>query len=359
LSQATGLNLRADETTIALGAVTINPGSSNATAQVPAGLAPGLYSVVLESANGQGPASPDATFRVVGRGQDFPDEVQTIAARVRAVDSAANPAVALVQLGLALRELRDLEAGAVLTEAIRSAAFTQVAGLLREGQGNSNQIGALRSAVNAAQIESRSVSLGLIPTPAGQPVQLDLGNGVAVSFGSVLSPGHTAARLMQGPPEIPPANRGQPHVAYEVTTTASFEAAAGVEVQIEYEAGDFANESLLRVLHLEEGHWVDRTVRLDTLSNRIVARVASLSPFVIVQQSTTAGAVLRGIGLGVTGGFTLELEGPPGTYEIQQSSDLKTWTRATTLTLTSSPQTFQDSTASRHGTRFYRALRLP
>jgi hypothetical protein len=148
-------------------------------------------------------------------------------------------------------------------------------------------------------------------------------------------------------------------VAYEVTTTTSFEAAAGVEVQIEYEAGDFANESLLRVLHLEEGHWVDRTVRLDTLSNRIVARVASLSPFVIVQQSTTAGAVLRGIGLGVTGGFTLELEGPPGTYEIQQSSDLKTWTRATTLTLTSSPQTFQDSTASRHGTRFYRALRLP
>jgi hypothetical protein len=71
----------------------------------------------------------------------------------------------------------------------------------------------------------------------------------------------------------------------------------------------------------------------------------------------SSGPILTAIGFGQSG-FQLRLEGNPGKYEIQRSSDLRTWTTVTTVSVSASSVEFFDSTASRRGSRFYRAIGL-
>jgi hypothetical protein len=130
-------------------------------------------------------------------------------------------------------------------------------------------------------IDARFLPPSPVTTPEGQDVNLDLGNGVEVGFGLVNQPGETRLRLSGGSDLFNPEDRGQPHVTYDVSTTADADPSQGIYVTINYREGDFGDESNLRIFHWENGDWQDRTDRLDTQGNRIRAKVESLSPFVL------------------------------------------------------------------------------
>jgi hypothetical protein len=223
---------------------------------------------------------------------------------------------------------------------------------------NNNTRVAIRSLENAARIDARSVLRGPIPTPDGSNVRVELGNGVAATFGLVTAAGQTALQLRPGPDDIPAANRGTPHAAYDIATTAQFDTVRGLNIQFEYVEGDFPDESLLRVLHFEQGRWIDRTVDLEVGKNLIRARVSDLSRFVIVSGTPSPAPVLRALGFGLADGFALELDGPPGTYEIHRSDNLEAWTLAGTVDQGMAAVKFYDPDADSVRARFYRAVRV-
>jgi len=359
LSAVTGITLLAGGEVLPLAGFQVNAAGPSLRATVPAGVPPALYSVLLEGKSGRGPAAGGLTFRVTGRGQDFPDPVGQVADRLDSLRTTGTPADGLAQLGLLVGDLRNLPTGANLSQAAILAAYDQVAKLLGRGQGQVSEaeVDAVHAVVNAAKIDARSLDRGPVVTPTGKGVRLDLGNGVATTFSSVLASGQTTARLLPGPVEIPPANRGEPHVTYQVTTTAQLDPASSLDVQFEFEEGDFPNESQLRVLHLEQGRWIDRTASLDTTKNLIVARVGHLSKFVIVSGEVPPAVVLRAVGFETTDAFVFRLEGPPGTYEIQQSTDLRQWAKTDAVVLTGGAADLRDPAAGRAGSRFYRAVR--
>jgi hypothetical protein len=359
LTSVTGVTLASGDAAIPLGDFQINAGGPSVRSVVPNGLPPGLYFVHVESTQGRSPASAAATFRVIGAGQDFPGAVGAVADGLGALAAAQTEAAGLAQLGLIARDLRGLATGPTVSEAAKLAAYNEVTDLLSRGQGlvSENELPAVRSLVNAAKIDARALSTAPAVTDNGKNIHVLLGNGVAATFGSVLEPGQTTVLLKQGPSEIPETDRGSVHVAFDITTTAQLDPTAPIDVQIAYEETDFQDESRLRVLHSEGGQWIDRTANLDTKANVILARVGHLSEFVIVEPSPLTKPVLLAIGFDQTGAFTLQLQGPPGAYEIQESTDLLSWTKVGSVNIETLSASFSDVTASRKGSRFYRAVR--
>ncbi len=360
LTSVTGVTLVSGDKAILLDGFQVNAGGPSVRSQVPSGVTPGLYFVHVESAGGRSPASANATFRVTGVGQDFPGSVGAVAGGLGALAAAATEAEGLEQLGLIARDLRSLSTGPSVTDEARLAAYNEVTDLLRRGQGlvSESELPAVRSLVNAAKIDARVLSVAPAATDNGKNIPVQLGNGVSALFGSVLAPGQTTVRLKPGPAEIPATERGSVHVAYDITTTAQLDPNAPIDVQIAYEETDFKDESRLRVLHFEQGQWMDRTANVDTKANLIVARVGHLSEFVIVEPGPLTKPVLQAIGFDVAGAFTLQLQGPPGAYEIQESTDLLTWTKVGSVIIDTLSASFPDATASRKGSRFYRAVRV-
>jgi hypothetical protein len=119
-------------------------------------------------------------------------------------------------------------------------------------------------------------------TPAGTGVNVTLTNAVALAFDNVAASGTTGVtRTNTGP--LPPAGftLGDPPTYFELSTTATF--SASVRVCINYSGIGFENEANLKLLHYEDGAWVDRTISLDTANKIICATVTSLSPFAVLE----------------------------------------------------------------------------
>ena len=119
-------------------------------------------------------------------------------------------------------------------------------------------------------------------TPAGSGVGVTLTTAVSLTFDSVATSGTTGVTRTNTGPE-PPAgfSLGHPPTYYELSTTAVF--SGSVEVCINYTGTNYGNESKLKLFHLEEGKWVDRTVSRDTTNDIICASVTSLSPFAVLE----------------------------------------------------------------------------
>jgi hypothetical protein len=119
-------------------------------------------------------------------------------------------------------------------------------------------------------------------TPAGTGVNVTLTKAVSLTFDSVATSGTTGVTRTNTGPE-PPAgfSLGHPPTYYELSTTAVF--SGSVEVCINYTGTNYGNESKLKLFHLEEGKWVDRTVSRDTTNDIICASVTSLSPFAVLE----------------------------------------------------------------------------
>jgi|GEM_PF-6630013 len=128
----------------------------------------------------------------------------------------------------------------------------------------------------------------VLNTPVGnnvgvQPVDSTTGNKpVTLTFSNVTQTGFTSLTTSSsGPPPPKGFKLGNPPVYFDLTTTALFSGA--VKVCINYSGITFRNPLQIKLFHLENGVWVDRTVSVDTVNKIICASVTSLSPFAIFE----------------------------------------------------------------------------
>jgi len=124
-------------------------------------------------------------------------------------------------------------------------------------------------------------------TGTGSNVEVNVGNGVKVTFDNVTSPGETTLNMKtSGPP--PPSGftiipSGSP-VYFDINTTASY--TGNIKICIPYNDSGMtqADETRLK-LHVYEvppGQWKDITTSLDTQNNIICGTVSHLSEFALM-----------------------------------------------------------------------------
>jgi hypothetical protein len=285
LSRVTGVNLVYNGTTSGLEITGIDEARSLISATVPAGLVAGLYRIQLETLQGEGASglSAESTYRIIGAGQDFPTGIESLRQGINSLLDAQTQEGVNASARDLLGRLRALTPDRNLTTRELSRAASQVADVLagQSGPVTRDLIPDVEDTLNLSMVDARFLPPSPVTTPEGQGVNLDLGNGVEVGFGLVNQSGETQLRLYEGPDAFNRGDRGQPHVTYDVSTTANADPSQGIDVTIHYREGDFDDESNLRIYHWEGGEWEDRTDQLDTQGNRIRARVESLSPFVL------------------------------------------------------------------------------
>ncbi|MBS1795861.1 MAG: S8 family serine peptidase [Acidobacteria bacterium] len=124
----------------------------------------------------------------------------------------------------------------------------------------------------------------LIPsqqTPAGNSVQVQTGS-VAISFSQITGEGQTFV----GPLPLPPSSQLPNNylltgssLAYDISTSATFTGTNRVCFNLPSIA-DEATFNRMKLLHFENGSYVDRTISKDFSSLEICADVTSFSPFV-------------------------------------------------------------------------------
>jgi hypothetical protein len=133
---------------------------------------------------------------------------------------------------------------------------------------------------------------------------------VTITFSQVTRSGTTSLTTSStGPPPPSGFALGKPPVYYDLTTTAIFSGL--VEVCINYSGVRFKNEKTLKLQHFEDGHWVDRTISLDTVNDIICASVTSLSPFAIFEPLSVSFAT-----------FAVKLEIKEDAFEMKASFTL-------------------------------------
>lgn len=285
VTAVTGVSLVSGDTVVPLQTTETNAEQNTVTATVPAGLEPGQYRLRFQTRQGEGRSglSARSTYRVTGEGPEYPDAVQALdrtygdLLRAETQDSVTAAAQEV------LTKLRKVDSGRHLRSEDLSRAATDVARVLAEQDGHvvPDAVPALREVVNRSKIDARYLPSRAVATPTGQEVELDLGNGVRVSFGRVTEPGSTRVMVQPGPRAFRPEDRGTPHVAYNLRTTAMSGMEVPITVSIGYREGAFRNESRLRIFQLKDDEWVDRTVEVDTEQNRIRAQVDKLSALVL------------------------------------------------------------------------------
>lgn len=299
--EVTGINLVGPGGTIGLTGVQVDTVAGTVQATIPGDLTPGQYRVQVKSSFGDGFGAASLVYNVVGAGREFPVYVENLESRIQRLLGLPDPdhtqsltkpsgvsfdpdTERLFILGQLLRDVRAIPDGSNVTSATRQAALDEIVSLIVAGGGPVGEadIPQLLKLRNVSQVDSRFIPNIMSLTQAGTDVQVDAGQDVTVRFGNVLSAGQTFVNLVDGPREFNIDARGKTFLTYDVSTTATFDPAAQVDVAIHYEPSDFADENSVRVYHLEDGRWFDRTHALDTVNNVIVARTQGLSPFVLL-----------------------------------------------------------------------------
>jgi hypothetical protein len=114
---------------------------------------------------------------------------------------------------------------------------------------------------------------------------------MAMTFENVTQAGTTnVTTSATGPPLPPGSSLGNPPTYFEVATTALF--SGFVDVCIDYASIAFSNEASLRLLHFDGAVFADVTTSLDTASNVICGRTATLSPFVVVERAQSVAEMI-------------------------------------------------------------------
>jgi hypothetical protein len=252
---------------------------------------PSLYRVQFETPPAEAGSSLSTltTNRTVGQGQQFPANVESLRQGLEGLLGAQTQDGVNAMARDLLRRLHELAPDRNLTGDDVTRAAEQVADILagQSGPVTRDLVPGLDDALNLSMIDARFLPVSPVTTPQGQDIGLDLGNGVQVNFGLVNEPGQTRLHTYAGPNVFSREDRGQPHVTYDISTTAEVGSSQGIDVVINYREGNFGDESQLRIFHWK-GEWQDRTADLDTQNNRIHARVDSLSPFVLATGEPTA-----------------------------------------------------------------------
>lgn len=123
-------------------------------------------------------------------------------------------------------------------------------------------------------------------TAAGANVSvdaLDASTGEAVNFlfASVTKPGSTTVTSAAGTQPPTGYRFGTPAWIYNLSTTALH--AGNIRVVMQLAGTAFHHPSRVRLFHMENGSWIDRTVSIDASHGLITAVTSSLSPFAITE----------------------------------------------------------------------------
>jgi hypothetical protein len=161
--------------------------------------------------------------------------------------------------------------------------------------------------------------------PAGQ-------GEVTLSFGEVTGEGTTAVTVVD-PAELPspPGNFSVVGVIYDVSTTATFEGL--ITLCFSYAELDLGG-STPRLLHFEDGVWVDITTSVNTTTQTVCGATTSLSPFALVVSPVVRTGFyapvnpIAGFLNTVKGGSTVPLK-----FEVQVNGAEKTTTDGLDLTM--------------------------
>jgi len=155
---------------------------------------------------------------------------------------------------------------------------------------------------------------------------LDSGSGTDANFlfSSVTRPGLTSITSAAGT-QAPTGYRfGSPALVYDLSTTAAY--AGSIRVSLQPAGVKFHHPSAIRLFHLENGAWVDRTAALDSVHGLISGMTTSLSPFVIVEpldavpvanagaDETLPGANSTGASVTLNGAASTDADSDPLTY---------------------------------------------
>ena len=132
-------------------------------------------------------------------------------------------------------------------------------------------------------------------TGSNTPVEVTTGNPVVPSanltFFFVSSRGVTTVITSSTGPALPPNyGYGSRPTQMDVNTTAQFSGAAAL--CFNYDTSNFADPSVIRLLHFVNGSWLDVTVSNDTSDGIICGSAGSFSPFTIAQGPSSAGQTL-------------------------------------------------------------------
>lgn len=139
---------------------------------------------------------------------------------------------------------------------------------------------------NPLNSTAQMTSDGATNTDAGDNVGVQLYDGnsgaaARVVFPSVKSPGTTSLSSVAG--ATPPAGfrNGLAAWTYEVSTTATTSGSPLVAFAVA--PSQFHHSARVRLFHLENGTWVDRTVASDPTTSTVAAIAATLSPFALFE----------------------------------------------------------------------------
>jgi len=171
-------------------------------------------------------------------------------------------------------------------DAVPAGVTTDLAGKARVSDGNAD--GDAVVDMGAYEFEP---GLGDAPTLLGGDVSVDPADAsgatpVTITFSNVTESGYTHLETSSTPGhDAPPTFKfGTPPTYYGITTSATY--AGDITVCISFDPSTFTGPvSRLRLLHYENGKWVDCTEIVDVESGMICGIVPSLSPFAVVEST--------------------------------------------------------------------------
>jgi hypothetical protein len=111
----------------------------------------------------------------------------------------------------------------------------------------------------------------------------------SVQFNAVYSPGNTFLNRTTPPLSPNPTtwNVGQTPAYWDISTDATY--SGSVHVCLYYNESEVPQpENMLRLLHYQNGTWMDVTDTVDPAANRICGTASSLSPFVLATPAGTS-----------------------------------------------------------------------
>ena len=152
----------------------------------------------------------------------------------------------------------------------------------------------------------------------------DSGGDALVTFSQVTAPGNTALTTLPLASAPPPGFRaGAAAIFYDLTSTAQF--IGPVNVTFRFTPAAFRHPSRLRLFHMENGVWVDRTAGVNPATGTVSGAAMSLSPFALFEpvnaipvaaagDVTVPGASTTGAAVTLDGSASADADGDPLTY---------------------------------------------
>ncbi len=105
---------------------------------------------------------------------------------------------------------------------------------------------------------------------------------VTLEFESVSQGGVTSIAASTSGPGVPGGfHLPEPPIFFDIQTTATF--SGTVALCFSWAEGTVQNESNARLLHFENGQWIDITTSVNQVTNTVCGQATSLSPFVIAE----------------------------------------------------------------------------